>query len=90
MLTAVRDLPIKVPTRPQRYREYALPIPTSLDVLDLPIAALRPPPSSPNPDTFFGRKIEFVARLHIERLIPGIDISDDAVDTKLPRAVVVR
>src|SRR6185312_7757153 len=52
-----------------------------------------PPPASvhglPDVDALIRWQIELVAGLHVERLVPGVDILNDAVDPILARAVLV-
>ena len=40
-------------------------------------------------DPLLGRQIQLVARLDVERLVPGVDVTNDAVDPVLARAVRV-
>ena len=40
-------------------------------------------------NTLLRRKIQLVAGLHVERLVPGVDVPDDAVHSILARAVLV-
>ena len=42
---------------------------------------------SPDPDALVRRQVELVARLDVERAVPGVDIADDAVDPILGRRV---
>ena len=46
--------------------------------------------TSPDSRAVLIREIKFIARLHVERLVPGIDVSNDAVDSILLRRVGVR
>src|SRR5579875_217502 len=46
-----------------------------------------PPARSPDMHALVGREVELVARLDVERRIPGVDVADDAVDAILGRAV---
>src|SRR5690349_19033224 len=41
----------------------------------------------PDVDALVRRDVQLLARLHIERWIPGIDVADDAVDSELAWAV---
>src|SRR6185503_20151964 len=43
----------------------------------------------PDVHALIRREIELVARLHVERLVPGVDVPDDAVDAIFLRAVRV-
>src|SRR6478672_11436217 len=40
-------------------------------------------------DALLGRQVELVAGLHVERLVPGVNVADDAVHAILARAVLV-
>jgi len=46
--------------------------------------------TSPDSRAVLIREIKFIALLHVERLVPGIDVSNDAVDSILLRRVGVR
>src|SRR5205085_11752570 len=43
----------------------------------------------PDMDSLIGRQVQLVARLYVERLVPGVDIADDAVHPIFRRAVRV-
>src|SRR5438552_382107 len=59
--------------------------------LDCFVATLLAMTRSRLPDVhpLLGRQIELVAGLHVERLIPGVDVPHDAVHPILARAVLV-
>src|SRR5205085_11514838 len=44
---------------------------------------------SPDVNALLRRQIELVARLDVERLVPGVDVPDDAVHAILARAVLI-
>src|SRR6185369_2757463 len=52
-------------------------------------ATQRPSNWLPDVDPLLGRQIEFVAGLHVERFVPGVDVPDDAVDPIFVGAVRV-
>src|SRR5215213_9747733 len=43
----------------------------------------------PDADPLLGRQVHLVARLDVERLVPGVDVADDSVDPIFGRAVRV-
>ena len=45
--------------------------------------------SLPDADPLLGRQVHLVARLDVERLVPGVDVADDSVDPIFGRAVRV-
>src|SRR5262245_33620192 len=45
--------------------------------------------TSPDVDALIRRQVHLVARLNVERLVPGIDVSNDAVDAILGGAVLI-
>src|SRR6476646_6242971 len=68
---------------------YTPPPPNLRSMVPLPTSCARGEEQLPDVNALFRRQVQLVARLDVERLVPGIDVPDDAVGAVLIRAVRV-